>query len=273
MLCIRAAVFALLFAAAASAEEPITFRYAPPPDTRFVEVVHTTTTTELVGTARQQSEMVTRTAIDIARMDQGFRITNRPVSAEMFRDGRAVSDPILTALLDVVVVYRVSDEGKLLAIEGFEGLEEKLGSTLPAGTLKPESIMASGTAEWNGRIGNLAGRTVSLGEVLVGKSVLPLPKGEKLEYEVHTEIARREPCGQNSCVVVATRYQNELEEGGEKKTEASMRGKGERVLDPGTMLIYREVVERTLEATGEIPGRGKVTTRSIERREYSYEYD
>jgi hypothetical protein len=266
----RALALTLLLAGTASAGDSITFRYAPPPGTRYVEVVHTTTTTELIGVAEQSSEMTTRTAIDIARVDGVYHITNRPISAEMKRDGQPVTDPVLKALLDVVIVYRISAEGRMLAIEGFEGLEDKLGKTLPEGTFDPERIMASGTAEWNGRVGNLAGRTVSIGDVLVGNSTLPLPNGQKMEYKLHTEIARLEPCGEKSCVVIATHYQNTEAEG--DVGGASILGEGERLLDPNTMLVYRETIQRTLEATGNVPGRGEVTTRSIERREYSYEY-
>ena len=48
-------------------------------------------------------------------------------------------------------------------------------------------------------------------------------------------------------------------------------GKGERIIDPTTMLIYSETVERTTKMMMAVPGQGEVEITSIDKREYGYE--
>ena len=48
-------------------------------------------------------------------------------------------------------------------------------------------------------------------------------------------------------------------------------GKGERIIDPATMLIYSETVERTTKMMMAIPGQGEVEMTSVDKREYGYE--
>jgi hypothetical protein len=59
---------------------------------------------------------------------------------------------------------------------------------------------------------------------------------------------------------------------GPKVGGAKLSGGGERLIDPATMLIYRETSTRTIKMPMNVPGRGIVTVRAQETRGYSYDY-
>ena len=54
-------------------------------------------------------------------------------------------------------------------------------------------------------------------------------------------------------------------------SNAKIAGKGERIIDPATMLIYSETVERTTKMMMAVPGQGEVEMTSVDKREYGYE--
>ena len=46
---------------------------------------------------------------------------------------------------------------------------------------------------------------------------------------------------------------------------------GKRIVDPATMMIYSEIIERTISMKMNIPGQGKVDMTLFETREYGVE--
>ena len=274
----RSALLAALVSSgtALAAEESLTFRYAPPTDTRYTLVLKSTTTRELDGIGRQTSEFQSRTAVTIARSGDGYAITAQPVSVRVKRDGRDVEDPVLAALQDVVTVHRLDATGRLLDVEGYDDLAEQLRARLPAevvDALAPavdrERLVAEEKAEWQGRVGAFLGRTVQIGEVLKGTSRVAVA-GAILECDVETRVAGRVPCGDGSCVRLSSAYR----EAGVPGDDSALRihGGSEWVVDPETMLIFSESASRTTETDVDLPGRGRVHAVTVEQREYRYEY-
>ncbi len=275
-----ALALALLVAAATSARaaESFTFRYAPPPDTRWILVLDHSQLLELAGRARQSSEIESRTRFAVTPDEDGYRVTSKPLSVRMTRDGRTVEDPVLQALRDVVTVHRLDSAGRLVAVEGYEGLAERLRARFPeqvtqalAGALDEQALAAQERAEWEGRIGGLLGRTVSLGEVLRGKTRLRVA-GREISCDVETRITERVACGASQCLRVKSVYRDQAPEqllaGGLRVS-----GETERLIDPDTMLIYAESMARITETQVEQPDQGAVRAVMTERRTYRYEYE
>jgi hypothetical protein len=270
---------ALLAPLAGSAEEAVTFRYAPPADTGYELVVRQTRTVEFEGVGRQKSRIDSRSAVTIARVAGGYTVTTRSLDVRMQRDGRQVNDPVLAALQDVATVLRVASDGRLLSVEGYDGLEARLRARFPAEVvdqlapaLSPEALVAQERSEWQGRFGALLGRTVEPGEVLRGETTVQVA-GQPLLCDVETRIIQRVACGERRCVRLASVYQDRASAGaGDADPATSVRGESERVLDPETMLIFQESMSRTSRVLLELPGQGPVRATTEERREYLYEY-
>ena len=275
-----ALALALLLAAAtpARAAESFTFRYAPPPDTRWILVLDHRQLLELAGVVRQSSEIESRTRFAVTSAEDGYRVTSEPVSVRMTRDGRTVEDPVLQALRDVVTVHRLDAAGRLVAVEGYEGLAERLRARFPeqvtqalAGALDAKLLAAQERMEWEGRIGDLLGRTVTLGEVLHGKTRLQAA-GREIACDVETRVAELVACGASQCLRVKTVYHDQAPEQllpGEPRVS----GETERLIDPDTMLIYAESMSRTTETQVELADQGPVRAVMTERRTYRYEYE
>ena len=53
---------------------------------------------------------------------------------------------------------------------------------------------------------------------------------------------------------------------------SSIKGKATRLIDPSTMNIYKEEVERIIHMEMDIPGAGQIPVKMIETRSYDYVY-
>ncbi len=54
-------------------------------------------------------------------------------------------------------------------------------------------------------------------------------------------------------------------------SNAKIAGKGERIIDLATMMIYSETAEHTIKMTMTVPGQGAVEMTSVDKRGYGYE--
>jgi hypothetical protein len=58
----------------------------------------------------------------------------------------------------------------------------------------------------------------------------------------------------------------------DSRRDSSLGSRGERVIDPATMLIYAESLSRTIKMRTEAPGQEPVWTTMQEKREYRFAY-
>lgn len=264
----RSAALALLVlllpraVSSADTAETVTFRFSPPDGITYLENVVVSRTLE-GGPTRQTDLQKGQARVRIDKLPDGWTVTGTPVSMTMETDGKPVESPLVTALQGAVAVYRLDPQGNLVSVQGYEGLLDKVSKDLKpeeaqalAKILDPESILARERTEWNARIGSFAGKTFELGSSWVTEAPLALPSGGEVQLRTHTELAERTRCGgDRDCVRLRFRYDSD---------EPRVTGTGERVVDPSTLLIYSEAVERVL------PVQDGVVLR--EKREHSYDY-
>jgi hypothetical protein len=163
---------------------------------------------------------------------------------------------------------------------------ETLSSVLNEETLKKRDA-----AEWNGQIGKFIGRTVSLGDSWASVDSFPLPSGEIIAFYSVTRFPEQAKCGDRDCLKLQFNYNSDASALSRLVNQnlakllglpadslpptpsaAKISGFGERLIDPHTMLIYSETVERTLTAKTNMPGQGDVDMTQTEKREYKYDY-
>jgi hypothetical protein len=287
-------------ASSAAAEDRLQFRFDPPPGTSFVQQVKTTMDRRMGPMGTATDVHLSRTLVTIDRTTDGFLLTARPLSSRLTRDGKEVRDPVTEALQDIVVKYRLDSDGRLVSVSGYEKLNERLQKRLPpkvfaavSRMVNPRVLKAKELEEWNARVGDFAGKRFTIGEVLTAEKKFKLPSGQDAVFHSTTKIVERAPIPGGNGVRVRFEYGSDPgrasgtpskkpsarakkkgggEAGVSPEEGITITGKGERVIDPKTMLIYSEKLTRTMKMMVEVPGAGRVPATTRETREYVYEY-
>jgi hypothetical protein len=257
--------------------ETISFRFAPPDGTHFVQSMVTTREKSFEGIGRQVDRLESETEISLRRSGEGYVMTAKPISLKMTTDGRPAPDPVSEMLRGVVLTYRIDRDGQIQGIDGYGGLVERARQSFPpqvaealAPLLSEQALVARETAEWNGRIGDFAGNDFAIGDSVDAEVPFTLPNGDALVYLMRISFPRLEDCAAGSCVRVEQRYDSDSLAATASGSRIS--GSASRLIDPRTMLIYGEVVTRTISMTMDVPGQGPVPTTLKEERSYSFAY-
>jgi hypothetical protein len=274
--------------------ETFTFRFAPP-DGQRVLVAARMSRERLVDGQLQATDVSDSTTDGVFRKVQdGYELTMRLDEAAMTRNGQPVSDPVTPQLIGLDIVYRIGADGSLQGIRGFDRLEKRVLNAVPAqvaAALAPmvgeAAMVAREQAEWNGRYYDFADGEFAIGDVIDVKAPYMLPNGQSIEYVIRTRIRSYVKCPAGRCVKVEQLYESDAHAlaqmvagmvqavaGDEAPSVGSVRIAGSlvRVIDPATMRIYSERVQRTLHMPLEIPGRGAVPSMLREQRDYGYTY-
>jgi hypothetical protein len=265
--------------------ESVTFRFAPPDGTTFVQTLVTTKTTE-IGSQKQTDVTRSKVRLRFEKKPQGFLLTGTPLSMTLERNGQAVENPLLDVLSQTVITYRIDPQGKLVAIQGYGDFQDRLFKALPpqaaralSKVVNEEGMVAREKAEWAGRIGDFSGNTLELGASWTATSPFDLPSGEQIQFYTRTDLVGKEKCGARDCVRIRFRYDTDAAALGAvagkvvqevagapvKVGKMGLSGSGERLVDPNTLLVHAETLERTITLEG--------GTTVREKREYSFEFE
>lgn len=282
------------------AEDEFTFRFQPPDGVRMdLDYVLQRARTTPSGTVRDEAE--SRTSGVFKRTANGFEYAPKTLSASLRRNGSPVNDPVLTVLSKLQPRYTLSADGEALAIAGFENVSTLLTSSVPppvaaamASLVNEEVLVGQQRAEWNARYADYTGGKFTIGDVIDAEVPQPLPNGETITYTVRTSFPRWEPCPAGRCVRLEQVFESDAEALTKMATGVANRviaaasaaapplssgpksrvtGSLSRLIDPNTMLIYAERLERTI--TMQIvssPGKKPEEVRMDETRVYSYTY-
>ena len=281
----------------------IIFSFDPKDGTTFTQKLSTTREKQLGPAGTQIDESLSMTKIICKKTKEGWDINAQPINAIMKRNGKEVNNPIVSLLSKVKITYKLDQEGVLKDIVGYEKVWEALSSQFPpevaqklAPMLNSETLKQREIAEWNGRIGDYLSKEISIGDVWEYEVPFTLPSGVDLNYKVKTHFKEQIQCGKSKCIFIEQIYDSAAEgmadlmndvvktvsEGDEEKKKimpkvsqsgSSIKGKVTRVIDPTTMNIYKEEIERTMQMEMDVPGHGRIPTKMIEKRSYEYEYE
>lgn len=294
------ALLALYPSSGESAEaQSATFTFRPPDKTQVRQTVKTTRTRDLgeAGKATDVTETVSR--LIYRRTRQGYQLSAHPISATMTRNGQKVNNPLLAVLQDVVTVYQTDPEGRLVLIRGLDQVLEKARKSLPASAvesfasvLNEETLANREAAEWAGRVEALLSRRVRPGDAWAATDPFTLPGGEEIVFYSATKVVGWEKSGNRPCLRLQFSYHTDAQalrpflgeafetlqeslqkpEGKTPSPDFEIVGSGHRIIDPATMLIQSEIINRTIKMPVELPGHGMVATVTTETKEYRFEY-
>lgn len=269
--------------------EKVTFTFAPPAGMHYVQTVDTRRELATPDGKQQADRSESKAKVSIQKTTRGFVVTTVPISMTMSRDGKSIQDPSLEILDDTVVKLFLSPQGKPIRVEGYEDVARRVREAYPpeiatavGRLLTPQTLAARARAEWEGRISDFVGRTVTIGEPWDSAATFTFPNGQRLEYFMRTTVSGRVPCPSKSCVEVRFRYDSDpkalrelsarvpdgADGGGEEVRAklASLTGAGIRVVDPTTMTVYSERIGRTMKLRMETKeGALPVVTREEQR--------
>ena len=281
----------------ATAQE-IHFRFNPPDDfPAYVSTYKNTQITDMGALGKRTRVSEAKTKITIDKTPGGYSVTFMPISFTMTQDGKRREDPILSFLQNITVTYELDVDGQLVKIRGFEGTIEKLKASLPAGLpptvaalLNEETIVNRAAQEWDARIGSYVGVDAEIGDIWAGVEETPTPMGGTMTFYSVTKLAEQVKFDDVDCVRLEFSFNSDAEElknfmgdmwedlaqmadmeAAPSLSSTKIAGKGERIINPATMLIYSETVERTTKMMMAIPGRGEVEVTSVDKREHGYE--
>ncbi len=281
----------------------IMFSFTPKDGTTVTQKLSTTREKHLGPAGTQIDESFSITKVTYRKTKEGWDVKAQPISSVMKRNGQEVNNPVVSLLSKLSITYKLDQDGFLKDIIGFETLMETVNSQFSpevaqklAPMLNKESLKQKEAAEWNGRIGDYLGKEISVGDTWQYEVPFKLPNGVNLNYKVRTHFKKQIPCGTSKCILIEQVYDSagegmgdlmndaakSLPEGVEEKEQSvpnvrqsgsSIQGRVTRLIDPTTMNIYEEELERTMQMEMDVPGQGRISTKMIEKRSYEYEYE
>lgn len=293
-------VGAIIFGSAGLADaQLVDFRFNPPSGTVFVERLTHLRIRDLggeEGDPRRRMEDVTesKTQYEITETEAGYMVTATPLMVANRRDGKPFPNPLMTAMAEIPIKLYLDKTGKALRATGFESVQEKIADHFPESTaqsvlrlVNPTSLSRKAVAEWNGRIGDFAGIKKEVGDAWAWTEGVPLPTGATAPMDAAVKIEERLQRGPRVLVRLRFSYDSDaealsefvgatVEELGLKPKqpgtqELVVKGAGERLIDPSTLLIYSETSERRMEMDMRV-GREQVKGVVYEKKDYAYEF-
>ena len=230
----------------------------------------------------------------VRKQEVGYHIDRHILSNRLTRDGQTIASPVIDAMVDVKLIYHIDVKGKVTSIEGYDGIRKNLRSKFPPqlvqniGTLfNDESLRRNNLAEWEYRVGQLSGRTIHIGEAWISQESILLPGGGHIVSHTATLFAGWKACPDGHCLQILFFYDNDpvqlhkrvnqisaaaLKQSSQPAVGVpvgSLKGEGERLVNPKTLRTVSEKTTRVLEVR--IPGKDNTTHSSkiVEINEYT----
>jgi hypothetical protein len=287
----------------ANEKNEIVFSFAPKDGTVFSQKLTMLREKDLGSLGVQLDESESITKVEFKKVKDGWEVLATPVSAVMKRNGQVIQSPVVDLLSKLTITYILDKNGHITDVRGYEKLISMINSKFPpqvaqklSSLINSDLLKQKEITEWNGRIGDYLGKSISIGDTWNFSAPFQLPNGKSLNYNVKILFSSLEPCGRNKCVKIDQVFDSAadglssfasevvktisvgVEEDQEKKmpengnNNSTIQGKITRLIDPSTMLIYKEELDRIIEMEMEIPGVGKLPAIMTEKRIYEFDY-
>lgn len=274
-----------------------------PPDGAKVQTTYTMLRTKKAeGQPQITDEVELKTEGNFVKTNNGFQLHQKTLSSSVRRNGELINDPITNLLSQATTTSIISRDAELVDIEGLSKVEELAKSQfstseIPAQLLEvlstmlsKEGIVRREQAEWNARYAEYAGATIKIGDVFESQAAQALPSGGEMLYTIRTTFPRWESCPVGHCIRIEQSYSsddttalNEMTNNLSKhmmqttvpknSANSHISGSLSRLIDPSTMLIYSERVERTMTLQMPISDQVILPVVQHETRSYTYTYD
>lgn len=214
--------------------------------------------------------------VKVEKSGNNFTVTTTPVSYSNTVNGVEFKEPSMWVSANSQEKFTVSKKGKIKKITGYKEKFDELTSGL---TPEEEGMYGKNFNEdylyktfkesWKLMVSSDVGKSTRKGTKWSVKSVMYRPDDDKLAIKVDKEVGDRVACNDKDteirCIVVSYTYNyNEL---GKDPNGVIIAGKGEKIVDPKTMILYSEKSHYFMEL--DVKNIGKTVTEV--KSEYSIE--
>jgi len=284
--------------AAPAGATPIRFRFQPPDGTSFVQTLKVIKVKEADNGRRIAETGEARSRIVIRKTPGGYSWVQTLLSLEMTQNGKPVPQAAFSQLEGLSVTYELDENGRLLQAGGTAAIADRMRQMAPpavsdwlASLLGEQTLAGNAAYEWDARIGSFSGLEARPGEVRSGSQRMPVPGGGAAAFLTTTRFDGLVKCGSGSCARISFSFRSSDPEiaamigritgdlwritrsGAAPQIEdVGIEGSGERLIDPNTMLIHSERVDRATSVKLTLPTREAATATIRETREYSYDF-
>lgn len=292
------AIFTLAISASSLAAQQVQFKFELRDGLKYTERQRTVRNATVEGSTESQSrETDITTQYTVKKVQAGYDIVARTLSASMKRNGKSVVDPITGALSASEITMSVSDKGEFLRLKDADKLIAELMQAVPADVrpamqklLTVETLTARTANDWNARVPRFLNMTGEIGDAWTSTDSAPLLTGGQATFFTVTTLDRFIPCAAAQCVLIKMEYNTDpkalsesfgegvgrlLKEAGAKDiglSDVKIIGSGEFVVDPNTGMLHSEKFERNMDMT--ITGKeGPMRTHVVETRTSEFNYD
>lgn len=253
--------------------EDVTFNFNPPDKTAYT--VTSKLSRQLIG-ARGLVAVQLDISKETVAKGEYFQTAGviseaiKTLSVENFLGGEKYNVPEEQAFEGTVQTVQYDSMGQIVNILGLDQLDvqlQKAQTKEDKSPLDKEGYMASKRSEWANKVGFLIGRKKAIGDVIIGLGQSISPDNVRTKYFIGAQNAGKVQIAGHECVRLKFFYSTNMWKiigylglkmlflDTEERTivqvatstskKMSLNGRGEIILDPTTMLIYSEKIEKT----------------------------
>lgn len=195
----------VLLPACTLAEETVTFGFAPPEGTTFVETVTHTKSMQLGAGRKESSKSQGKARYLIGKAPWGYAVNVTPIMPPRERTDRDTSDMANAMLQALEITYDLDESGKILRARGAQESFERIEGLMPK-ELWEIAKMAMGASGktmdqmavemWKSRelFVPLVGKTMETGVALEGEAPLATPTGVVVPTQITFEARILDSC-------------------------------------------------------------------------------
>ena len=274
-----------------------TFTFAPADFTTYVISLTATREKDLGKQGKQTDATQSEVAVTIRKTDQGYSVIQNILYMAFEKNGQYTENPLADLFQGLTFTINLNERGEILSVQGYEKLPAFLEELFPleaVESLSPlveeEELVEKEKSDWNGRIGDFIGVSFDPGETVFSVNDFELPDGETIRYFTSTQFQTTKECADAECVQLEFQYNTSAEALAKQLNTtmesfadlmgdspsvsgAAVSGHGTRLIEPDTMLVHAETIERTISMAMDIPEHGSVPVKMHETREYTYDYE
>ena len=261
----------------------VEFRFAPPEGVPLHESVELSEIVEAPGLGSSTLKLTGASQVTVARSSAWkYDWTEKIEDMHLLVNGQDRFPDLGRQAQGIEIVTEVMDDGEAEAVRGGERLESLLSQlaasstgSAPPPVAGPWSRREQERADWEERVHALSGRTVRLGETVETTGRFDFGKGRSLAHRALLTPKEWKPCGDDRCIAVAIEYATDPDEvaryadrsietlvpdtnelsGAVVIDSIEVSGDGERLIDPKTLLVREERVDKVLRLTLRGPDR------------------
>jgi hypothetical protein len=279
--------------------QTVTFRFAPPDGTQYVETT-TQTIAQQTGSNPPLTETTTlKTRVKFRKTAGGYTMTCTPLLRKRVVNGKEQKSASDTIWAQLTLTYELDAAGTARTIHGYEAVPALVKAKYPPdvaakliAALNTKKLIAQQMAEWNQRLGEYRGKAAKVGGGWTRQITSPLPSGLSAPMTVTAKFLGTVARDGVNCLRVAltqqgdpkalakamnTALRGKLTPAQAAKlptvTSLTVSGSGERLIDPATMLEHANTYTRTTVMRLTPATNGHLTVTTTEKRATTYAYE